>query len=83
MMGLGKRVRRIAGAQLLPLGAALARVLAGADEAWGTAFVFWQLADGAYQLVVETQGYRTYRVGVQVQTGKGAGLAPIVMQRER
>lgn len=64
-------------------GAALARVLAGEDEAWGTAFVFGQLADGAYQLVVEANGYRPYRRGVQVQAGKAVGLAPIVLKRER
>lgn len=63
--------------------AAWARVLAGEDEAWGTAFVFGRLADGAYQLVVEAQGYRPYRVGVQVQAGKAAGVAPVVLERER
>lgn len=64
-------------------GAALARVLAGEDEAWGTAFVFGRLADGTYELVVEAAGYRPYRVGVQVQAGRAVGLAPIVLGRER
>lgn len=60
---------------------ALARVLANQDEAWGPNFVFANLADGIYELIVEAAGYRTHRARVQVQAGKPTSLPPIVLQR--
>ena len=60
----------------------LARVLEGADDAWGSAFVFSNLADGSYELIVEAAGYRPLRMPVQVQAGKPNSLPNLVLRRE-